>query len=111
MAFFMVYTEGSPIFKSPTFTKTITLGKWRLAPTYDLTFSYSGHGMHSTMVAGESANPTREHLMKLATYFKIKNAHQIIDEVQSVVNNWKKYAALCGVRNDSKNRIQKVIGR
>jgi serine/threonine-protein kinase HipA len=86
-------------------------GKWRLAPAYDLTFSYSGHGMHSTMVAGESANPTREHLMKLATYFKIKNAHQIIDEVESVVNNWKKYAALCGVKNDSKNRIQKVIGR
>jgi serine/threonine-protein kinase HipA len=86
-------------------------GKWRLAPAYDLTFSYSGHGMHSTIVAGESANPTRAHLMKLATYFKIKNAHQIIDEVQSVVNNWKKYAALCGVKNDSKNRIQKVIGR
>jgi serine/threonine-protein kinase HipA len=86
-------------------------GKWRLAPAYDLTFSYSGHGMHSTMIAGESANPTRAHLMKLASYFKIKNAPQIIDEVESVVANWKKYAALCGVKNDSKNRIQKVIGR
>jgi serine/threonine-protein kinase HipA len=86
-------------------------GKWRLAPAYDLTFSYSGHGMHSTMIAGESAHPTRAHLIKLATYFKINNAHQIIDEVQSVVANWKKYAALCGVKNDSKNRIQKVIGR
>jgi serine/threonine-protein kinase HipA len=86
-------------------------GEWRLAPAYDLTFSYSGHGMHSTMIAGESAHPTRAHLMKLATYFKINNAHQIIDEVQAVVANWKKYAALCGVKNDSKNSIQKVIGR
>ena len=86
-------------------------GKWRLAPAYDLTFSYSGHGMHSTMVAGESANPTREHLMKLATYFKIKNANLIIDEVKDVVTNWKKYATLYDVKNDSKNRIQKVIGR
>jgi serine/threonine-protein kinase HipA len=84
--------------------------QWRLAPAYDLTFSYSGHGMHSTMVAGESANPTREHLMKLATYFKIKNAHLIIDEVQSVVANWRQYAALCGVKRASKNSIQKVIG-
>ena len=86
-------------------------GTWRLAPAYDLTFSYSGHGMHSTMVAGESAHPTREHLMKLATYFKIKNAHLIIDEVQDVVKNWKKYADLYDVRNNSKNSIQKVIGK
>ena len=86
-------------------------GTWRLAPAYDLTFSYSGHGMHSTMVAGESAHPTREHLMKLATYFKIKNANLIIDEVQDVVKNWKKYADLYDVRNNSKNSIQKVIGK
>jgi serine/threonine-protein kinase HipA len=85
-------------------------GTWRLAPAYDLTFSYSGHGMHSTMVAGESANPSRQHLMKLATYFKIKNAHLIIDEVQAVVTNWKKYATLYDVKNGSKNSIQKVIG-
>lgn len=85
-------------------------GKWRLAPAYDLTFSYSGHGMHSTMVAGESAKPTRVHLMKLATYFNVKNASTVIEEVQHVVNNWKKYAALCGVKSASKNGIQQVIG-
>jgi serine/threonine-protein kinase HipA len=62
------------------------------------------------MVAGESANPTREHLMKLATYFKIKNANLIIDEVQAVVANWKKYASLYDVKNNSKNSIQKIIG-
>ncbi|WP_353481251.1 type II toxin-antitoxin system HipA family toxin [Haliscomenobacter sp.] len=86
-------------------------GKWRLAPAYDLTFSYSGHGMHSTMVAGESAKPTRMHLMKLATYFNVKNASNIIDEVQNVVHNWKKYAASYGVKSASKNSIQKMIGR
>ena len=85
-------------------------GKWRLAPAYDLTFSYSGHGMHSTMIAGESAKPTRVHLMKLATYFNVKNANTIIEEVQHVVNNWKKYAASYGVKSASKNSIQKVIG-
>jgi serine/threonine-protein kinase HipA len=84
-------------------------GKWQLAPAYDLTFSYSGHGFHSTMVAGESAKPTREHLMKLATHFNIKNAATVIDEVQSVIANWKKYAALYGVKSASKKQIQKVI--
>lgn len=86
-------------------------GKWRLSPAYDLTFSYSGHGMHSTMVAGESASPTRTHLMKLANYFNVTNASTILDEVQDVVNNWKKYAASSGVKSASKNSIQKVIGR
>jgi len=84
---------------------------WKVAPAYDLTFSSSGHGMHSTMVSGESANPTKQHLMELANYFKIKNASAIIDQVQAVIYNWKDYAKQCKVSTDSKNRIQKVIGR
>lgn len=84
-------------------------GNWKVAPAYDLTFSNSGHGMHSTMVAGESANPTKKHLMELANYFKVKNAKAIIDEVQSVISNWKTYANKCDVSKASKNRIQKII--
>ena len=86
-------------------------GKWKVSPAYDLTFSSSGHGMHSTMINGESANPTKQHLMELANYFKIKNASRIIDEVQTVIYNWKDYAKQCKVTTDSKNRIQKVIGK
>jgi len=86
-------------------------GEWKVAPAYDLTFSNSGHGMHSTMVSGESANPTQAHLMELAHYFNIKNGKQIIEQVQSVVYNWKTYANECGVSADSRNRIEKVIGR
>ena len=47
--------------------------------------------------------------MKLATYFKIKNANLVIDEVQAVVTNWKKYASMYDVTNNSKKNIQKVI--
>ena len=86
-------------------------GNWKVSPAYDLTFSSSGHGMHSTMVSGESANPTKQHLMELAIYFKIKNASAIIDQVQEVIYNWKDYAVQCKVSTDSKNRIQKVIGK
>lgn len=86
-------------------------GTWKVAPAYDLTFSTSGHGMHSTTVARESKNPTKKHLMELGDYFKIKNANKIIDEVQDVVFNWKIYADQCEVSNESKNRIEKIIGR
>ncbi|MCE9540238.1 MAG: type II toxin-antitoxin system HipA family toxin [Bacteroidetes bacterium] len=85
-------------------------GTWKTAPAYDLTFSSSGHGMHSTMIAKESANPTKKHLMELADYFKVKNAGYIIDEVQAVVFNWKTYAEQGGVSNESRNKINKVIG-
>ena len=86
-------------------------GIWKVAPAYDLTFSSSGHGMHSTSVARESKNPTKKHLMELGNYFKIKNASKIIDEVQAVIFNWKMYADQCEVSTESKNRIGKIIGR
>jgi serine/threonine-protein kinase HipA len=86
-------------------------GNWKLAPAYDITFSSSSHGMHSIMVSGESANPTKQHLLELANYFKIKNAEKIIDQVQATIYNWKIYAKQCKVTTDSKNRIEKVIGK
>ncbi|MFA9212448.1 MAG: type II toxin-antitoxin system HipA family toxin [Candidatus Methylacidiphilales bacterium] len=86
-------------------------GNWKLAPAYDLTFSSSSHGMHSTMVSGESANPTKKHLMELVSYFKIKNGEKIINQVQAIIHNWKIYAKQCKVSTYSKNRIEKVIGK
>ena len=86
-------------------------GHWKVAPAYDLTFSSSAHGMHSTMISGESAHPTKQHLIDLANYFKIKNASYIIDDIQEVIYNWKDYANQCNIGADSKNRIQKVIGK
>ena len=53
----------------------------------------------------------RSALMKLATYFNVKNANAILEEVLNVVNNWRKYAVSSGVRSTSKNSIQRVIGR
>jgi hypothetical protein len=63
------------------------------------------------MVSGESANPSNAHLLELANYFKIKNAHNIIDQVKAVIYNWKAYAKQCNVSADSRNKIEKVIGK
>lgn len=84
-------------------------GQWKLAPAYDLTFSYSGHGMHSTMVAGESSRPTRRHLMELARHFQVKEANTVIEAVRDTVQNWPNYAANAGVGQASKNEIWKAI--
>ncbi len=84
-------------------------GEWRFAPAYDLTFSNAGNGMHSTMIAGESKVPTTLHLLKLANYFKVKNAEEILDEVNESIHHWRKTAALYGVSRESKNTIAKII--
>lgn len=84
-------------------------GEWRFAPAYDLTFSYSAYGHHSTMVAGESKSPGEKHLMELANHFGVKDAKKIIEEVREVVNNWKMYAKDAGLSSASANRIAKAL--
>jgi serine/threonine-protein kinase HipA len=83
--------------------------EWRFAPAYDLTFSYSNYGFHSTMVAGESQNPGRKELMKLARHFGLKNANSIIEEVQDALNTWEETAKECGVAKENRESIQKAI--
>jgi serine/threonine-protein kinase HipA len=86
-------------------------GEWKFAPAYDLTFSYSGYGFHSTMIAGESKNPGRKELMKLATHFGLKNAGPIIEEVQEAINQWGALAREYGITNETRNTIQLAMDK
>ena len=85
--------------------------KCHFAPAYDLTFSQSGHGFHSTMVAGESQNPNSQHLLELAQYFSLPNAKFIIEEVKDSLRQWTTFAEDAGVSKGTKVKIQKVIER
>lgn len=84
-------------------------GKWECSPAYDLTFSASSHGQHSTTVNGEGANPTQKDLLALAAQFDLKNAKQILEEVKAVVANWLAFAKESGVSKSSTNYINKII--
>jgi len=86
-------------------------GKWQFAPAYDLTFSYSGYGFHSTMIAGESKNPGRKELMKLATHFGLKNAGTIIEEVQEAISHWGEIAGEYGIARETRNTIQTAMDK
>lgn len=70
-----------------------TDGIWRFAPAYDLTYSNGPGGQHSTIYAGEGANPNSGHLMELANHFGMKKAKTIIDDVKGVVSEWSGFAA------------------
>ena len=86
-------------------------GNWKFAPAYDLTFSNTPHGMHSTMVAGESMNPGKKQLMELSNEFSVKNFNLVIESVQNMIFDWSKYASTYGVLNESTRLIQKVINQ
>lgn len=81
-------------------------GHWKFAPAYDLTFSNSSFGFHSTTVAGESKNPTVEHLKELAKHFGIKNPNPIFEEVRSSISEFNSLANTIGITKDS----MKLIG-
>jgi len=84
-------------------------GNWQLAPAYDLTYSNSSHGMHSTTVAREGSNPGKSHLLKLAKDFRMKNGDLIIDQVAEAVSHWKSLSKDSGVTNESTSLIQNKI--
>lgn len=86
-------------------------GSWRFAPAYDLTFSSSSHGFHSTMVAGEGLSLDSTHLLKLAGYFSMKHPERIVEQVRDTLSNWKTYAKDAGVSRESIELIQRSTDR
>lgn len=84
-------------------------GEWKFAPAYDLTFSYSSYGFHSTMVAGESQKPGEEHLLKLANHFGLKDGKEIIDEVRSAIADWKNIAKKSDISSETTKNIQLAL--
>jgi serine/threonine-protein kinase HipA len=83
-------------------------GKWKFAPVYDLTFSTSSFGSHSTSFAGEYKNPTDKHLLELAKVFGIKNPKPIIEQVKYAVSKWEQIAKLYDVSSESLKLIEKT---
>ena len=84
-------------------------GEWRLAPAYDLTFSSSSHGHHSTTVAGESKTPGRAQLRELARVFGVRELDGIIDEVKAAIKNWPRHAETSGLGEESMHRINQML--
>jgi len=83
-------------------------GEWSFAPAYDLTFSSSSYGMHSTTCARNGINPGKKELMQLAEHFSINKGEKIIQEVKEVVKEWSYFANLEGV---SKSSMQSIANR
>ncbi len=84
-------------------------GIWSLAPAYDLTFSSSSQGYHSTACSGNYIDPGSKELLELANELSISKAKTSIDEVKRIIDNWRMYAESSGVSESSVNSIEKSL--
>lgn len=71
---------------SKNFTFLYKDGNWLLSPAYDLTYSNSIGGEHTTTVNGNGVNPSIEDLLAVAknVRFNPKKASQIAREIQEI---------------------------
>ena len=84
-------------------------GVWSLAPAYDLTFSSSSQGYHSTSCSGNYVNPGRVELLELADALSINKAKIIIEEIKSITDRWKTYAESSEVSAVSMKNIENSL--
>lgn len=87
------------------------VGEWSVSPTYDIVFSAGPAGEHCTTIMGEGKNPTKDHLLKLASVAQVKKgrALEIIDEVKEAICAWEKFADLAQVNPRSYQLIQRTV--
>ncbi len=81
-------------------------GVWSLAPAYDLTFSSSSQGYHSTACARNYVDPGRKELLELANALSINKAKVTIDEIKGIIDRWRIYAEFSGVSEASIKTIE-----
>jgi serine/threonine-protein kinase HipA len=88
-------------------------GSWSVSPAYDLTFSSGPVGEHTTMIMGEGKNPTKNHLLKLASIGNIKkeNASKIIEQVSEATHKWYDFAERAGVSKLQNKNIGEALDR
>lgn len=69
---------------SKNFSFIYSDGRWKVSPAYDLVFSKGIMGEHATTVAGEGKNPTKEHILSVASEVGIDNKRglKIVQEIE-----------------------------
>lgn len=79
-------------------------GKWRLAPAYDLCYSYNPGGKwtarHQLSANGKQENFTLNDIKNVGENMGIRRWKEIFEEVRETVSNWEDIASECGVNDE-----------
>lgn len=90
-------------------------GEWELAPAYDLCFSFDPANFwvnkQTLSVNGKRLNISGDDLLKIARENSIRKGEEIINQINTVIKSWEKYASEAGVSTERANHIQKNLNR
>jgi len=88
-------------------------GEWRLAPAYDLCFTYSSSGrwtsQHQLSANNKRDAFTRADLLAVAKQMGIKKADLLVQQVVDVVAKWPDYAVDSGVQPSHIEHIHRLL--
>ena len=90
-------------------------GRWRLAPAYDVTFSYNPDNRwlrtHQMTINGKNRNIGLEDLLAAGVNMGIsrKKCMNIVSETDKVVSRFEEYADAVGIREKTVNDIRVVL--
>lgn len=85
-------------------------GRWRPSPCYDVTFSPSPYGEHTTAFVGHGATPPLTAMQQLAAqanHASWGRAREVIQEVVDIIQRWPAVAAGLDVRPETR----RLVGR
>lgn len=85
-------------------------GRWKLAPAYDLCYSYNPHGRwtyrHQMSINSKQDRFTFEDIQKVAEKMGIKRGKEIIERVVDSASRWNDFAKDAGVSVSHANQIK-----
>jgi serine/threonine-protein kinase HipA len=86
---------------------------WELAPAYDLCHAYKPNhqwvSQHALSINGKRKDITKNDLLLIGKSIRCKQANAIIDEIESIVMNWKMFANEVGVSAQLREAIYTTI--
>lgn len=87
--------------------------KWELAPAYDVCYSYNPENnwvnQQTLSINGKHKNIRKEDFLTISKANSIKKGELIIEEINSIVKEWKRFALKANVRKDLTDSIQKNL--
>jgi serine/threonine-protein kinase HipA len=88
-------------------------GRWELAPAYDVCHAYRPDSQwvsqHALSVNGRRSGVTKSDLEVVGESIRCKRAGDIIDEINTVVLDWKRYANAVGVNRRLRDQIGETL--
>ncbi len=116
MVFNLIFSNSDDHLKNHSFIYDEATDRWNLSPAYDLTYSLNPLLNYTKTSRALSINGKRvdiqlEDVLTIAETLTIKNARNVIREIQDGIDFWNEKSKEIGISNDISQRIDRRFVR